>query len=100
MWGMGSVGWYRTYSDKWLEQGGITGVVAQDTYNSYTVTLLVPFVNTNYFVSLLQWDDGQTLGLSNATNGQSVHTKAVGSFLISSYSWTYKRMWSAQGYRN
>ena len=100
MWGMGSVGWYRTYSDSWLEQGGITGAVAMDTYNSYTVALLIPFVNTNYFVSLLQWDDGQTLGLSNATNGQSVHTKAVGSFLISSYSWTYKRMWSTQGYRS
>lgn len=24
MWGMGSVGWYRTYSDKWCEQGGFT----------------------------------------------------------------------------
>lgn len=49
MWGMGSVGWYRKYSDKFLEQGSTTGDVAYNT--PITITLMKKFSNVNYQVS-------------------------------------------------
>ena len=41
--------WYRVWSDKWCEQGGITGSYASGTL----ITLLKPFANTNYSVMLI-----------------------------------------------
>ena len=39
--------WYRVYSDGWCEQGG---VVKSNSDSAYTVTLLKPYINTNYEV--------------------------------------------------
>ena len=90
--------WYRVYSDRWCEQGGIINSVPGDSYTSATISLLKSYKNTNYSVLLTQWDNEQTLGIDAAINGQSVHSKRVNNFVIATYSWTYGRMWQACGY--
>lgn len=90
--------WYRIWSDGWCEQGGVVDSVAADSYTSATVNLLVEYGDTDYYASVMQWDNGQTLGIDLATGGESIHTKSTDSFVISTYSWTYGRMWRAEGY--
>ena len=46
--------WYRIYSDGWIEQGGVAGTEFSTSASgsNQTITLLKPFANTNYTVSL------------------------------------------------
>lgn len=73
--------WYRLYSDGWLEQGGITGKVAD--YGTATITLPLQFLDTHYTVSYANWrtgtsDDGTWNGASVLNNS----TKSTTSFQI------------------
>lgn len=42
--------WYRIYTDGWIEQGGFIG--GTGSYGLSTVTLIVPYKTTNYFVNV------------------------------------------------
>lgn len=46
--------WYRLYKSGWVEQGGVTGTEFDTSASgsNQTITLMKPFVNTNYTVSL------------------------------------------------
>ena len=90
-----STSWYRVWDDGWVEQGGVIDSVSGNSYTAATINLLKPFSNTNYTVLLTQNDNGQTLGLDGATNGNSVHSKSINSFVIATYSWTLGRNWYA-----
>ena len=76
--------WYRIWSDGWIEQGG--EIAASTT----SVTLLKPYLNTNYNVVM----SGSNYGGSDQTLGTSART--VSGFTVSTSS--YKRNWQARGY--
>lgn len=46
--------WYRVWSDGWCEQGGFYDKGAYNTSNA-SVTLLKPFTNTNYNISISEY---------------------------------------------
>ena len=50
--------WYRKYKSGWLEQGGITGIVAD--FETATITLPLQFLDTHYTVSYANWRAGTT----------------------------------------
>ena len=55
--------WYNLYSDGWCEQGGVIAFL-----DERTVTLLKPFVDTNYNISTnLIGSDGAYLAMADAT---------------------------------
>ena len=85
--------WYRVYSDGWCEQGGIiTGV-------SPTVTFLLPFANTNYYINWIFQGNTNTANLM--FQYQSVNSKTPTSAVINSSSSTsFTMMWEAKGYLN
>lgn len=91
-------GMVEIWSDGYCVQTGTITSVVLNTYTSATVNLSQSYIDTNYNVQIIQWDNGQTLGIEAATNGQSVHTKSTDSFVIASWSWTYGRMWRTEGY--
>lgn len=47
--GSNNNGWYRKWSDGWIEQGGIISTTSADTY--YTVNLLKNYSNNNYIIN-------------------------------------------------
>lgn len=49
-------GWYRKWSDGWLEQGGTYDHGKSEAAWTDTVTLLQPFASANYTISLTQLD--------------------------------------------
>lgn len=66
--------WYRKWNSGWLEQGGYSPGPEKD---SYKITLLKPFADTNYC--------GQGTGCSSASTGDgwgSIHNKTTTSFNI------------------
>lgn len=76
--------WYRLYSDGWCEQGG--EIAASTT----SVTLLKPYLNTNYNVVMC----GSNYGGTDQPLGTSART--VFGFTVSTSG--YKRNWQACGY--
>ena len=90
--------WYRIWSDGWCEQGGFTN----SGNNSVTVTLLEPFANTNYKISVnLVGSDGAYLAKADATiskittttffiDYKSTQPEGIGSML--------GYFWEAKGY--
>lgn len=84
------------FSSSTLIQWGITGNVKQDTYESYTINIPIAY-KSNYIVCLTQWDNGQKLGLTQATGAHAVHTKTLSQIHLASYSWTYKRFYLCVG---
>lgn len=73
--------WYRLYSDGWLEQGGITGIVAD--YKTATITLPLQFLDTHYTVSYANWRAGTVDdGTWNSAAVLNNSTKSTASFQI------------------
>ena len=92
--------WYRTYSDKWLEQGGVATGAGNTT--GATVTLMKSYKNADYYlgVSINKKD-----GLANNTAlGAYVTWKKSTSFNVASLwhgGWAaYPVTWSAQAYKS
>ena len=88
--------WYRVFSDGWCEQGGMTPFNS----GSATVTLLKPYIDTNYTVttsySLFTNTSTDTEG---SANGVSVSTYTTTSFRVSQVKATNTAtQWLAQGY--
>lgn len=73
--------WYRKYKSGWLEQGGITGKVAD--YETATITLPLQFLDTHYTVSYANWRAGTTDdGTWNSAAVLNNSTKSTTSFQI------------------
>lgn len=73
--------WYRLYSDGWLEQGGITGKVAD--YETATITLPLQFLDTHYIVTYGNWRTGTTDDTSfNSAAVLNISTKTTTKFEI------------------
>lgn len=76
MWGMGSVGWYRKWSDSLLQQG------SRNPVNNTTINFLIPFSNTSYcFLRSLDWGSGTVLWAeagTNINNNKKVNSVSVG----------------------
>ena len=73
--------WYALYSDGWLEQGGITGIVAD--FKTATITLPLQFLDTHYTVSYANWRAGTTEdGTWNNAAILNNSTKSITSFQI------------------
>lgn len=73
--------WYRLYSDGWLEQGGITGKVAD--YGTATITLPLQFLDTHYIVTYSNWRTGTTDdGNFNSAAILNISTKTTTKFEI------------------
>jgi hypothetical protein len=66
--------WYRVYSDGWKEQGGLSSTFGVNA--NTTVTLLKPFLNTQYTVVCSPWTSA---GYSPTGNP---HTITTTSFMI------------------
>ena len=91
MWGMGSVGWYRTYSDSWLEQGDL-----QATSVSYTTKNLVKSYTIRdtmkIYVSIQRWDTtsaGGNGGFGNVTGAGYYTTSSIYFDAAPVYPWVY-----------
>lgn len=56
--------WYRVYSDGWCEQGGLTSVMSNTQCNA---TLVRPFANTDYFVTVMAQARAGWLGILSKT---------------------------------
>lgn len=87
--------WYRVYSDGWCEQGG---VVNSNSDSAYTVTLLKPYINTNYEVFITRKTTGDH---SNNISGrwQEVYNLTITSFTTwGKYSAYPEAFWRASGY--
>ena len=76
-------GWYRKWSDGWIEQGGTR--VAKNTWE--TITFLKPFINTNY--------TALTSNSAGGTNANGIRNKTTTSMQIYQ-NWQYD--WYACGY--
>lgn len=68
--------WYRVWSDKWCEQGGISG-------NGATITLLKPYADTNYDIQFCV-RNGASGGGSNYSTFGNCTSITSSSFYISS----------------
>lgn len=42
--------WYRVWSDGWIEQGGKSGNITNNT--NQTINLLKPFTDTNFYITI------------------------------------------------
>ena len=93
-------GWYRKWSDGFIEQWGI--IKYSDSKGerlNQSTTLIIPFTNTSYYVSLISINSNNTQG-----NSCAVLSKTVNSFNWSSSYWwardayTSNYNWYACGY--
>lgn len=95
--------WYNLYSDGWLEQGGYNNGLS----SLHTITLLKPFVNTDYTIFtgryiLTTADDGAAISYQarNITTTsfeiRQTYSIASGNGLGTGNSYAYK--WEAKGY--
>lgn len=73
--------WYRKYKSGWLEQGGITGKVAD--HGTATITLPLQFLDTHYIVTYGNWRTGTTDDTSfNSAAVLNISTKTTTKFEI------------------
>lgn len=90
--------WYRVYSDGWCEQGGKTNQGSA----SITVTLLKPFVDTNYNINAnLIGSDGAYLSRADATISRITTTTFFIDYKSTSPDGTGSMIgyfWEAKGY--
>lgn len=90
--------WYRVYSDGWCEQGGF--IVAPSTSNNnYAVTLLKPFVDTNYQIQKtihggaptsggVEWGwMGDSFSISSPNTTTTLYLSIAGSSYCVGYYW-------------
>lgn len=91
MWGMGSVGWYRNYSDKWIEQGDLQATTVSFTtknlVKSYTIRDTMKI-----YVSIQRWDTtsaGGNGGFGNVTGAGYYTTSSIYFDAVSGYPWVY-----------
>ena len=89
--------WYRIWSDGWCEQGGFIQSVTQNSLTSAVITFLKPFVDSNYYISLIEIKNNSSDN-SSATNCNAIYTRTNTSATIATYSWTNGRIWEAKGY--
>ena len=79
MWGMGSVGWYRTWSDKWLEQGNNGTLTTNESSTGTVVNLVKVYANSSYNVLISNRN-------SSATNRRWSHGYAMNKSQIKVFS--------------
>ena len=87
------LGWYRIWSDTFIEQGNQSTTSSSSNGNS--INLIKKFSNTNYLIEALIYDT------SNAwTNRQEtyIRTKTISSFLLVMNQNNSSEMWVALGY--
>ena len=83
--------WYRVYSDGWCEQGGGSYQSSNGGHRNTTVTLLKPFIDTNYSISITSRFNSSTgEGTNYFANPQTTSFTAY----ICGYGFT----WQACGY--
>lgn len=63
-------GWYNLYSDGWCEQGGY--IPEQTRNDNYPVTLLKPYIDTNYSLITDKWI---VTNVATAISAYSLYTK-------------------------
>ena len=87
--------WYRVYSDKWCEQGGITNV----SVGGQTVNLLKEMADTNYAVSVTLSYNGSTSSTGGNEPAHSVAYISTTQIRISQESAAAKKSyWRVSGY--
>lgn len=70
--------WYRLYNSGWCEQGGYVRNAGNTTGVVYTITLLKPYRDANYFISMWAgvgdsgWQYAGGVGYGNAGSGYNV----------------------------
>lgn len=73
--------WYRKYSDGWIEQGGVySGSYTAD--GTYTINLLQPMRNTNYYYTALDQANGAGATNNWGTGAPYLSTRTTTNFLI------------------
>lgn len=95
--------WYRVYSDKWCEQGGVLDFGSDQTSNAgWNITLLKRMANTNY--SVMACSGGNS---SNGGYGNYIAVSNVGktTTTISGHDWKTETSfryinWEVKGYIN
>ena len=95
--------WYRVYADGWCEQGGV--ITPSSTTVNYKITLLKPYLNTNYVLSLNNTEPNAYSSSSNTASANGVITassrtnrKATDSFYVSRVASEFTTNWRACGY--
>lgn len=89
--------WYRVYSDGWCEQGGIINTSSDA---AYTMTLLKPFVNTNYQVFITRKTTGDFSTNINGRWGEVYNVTTTTFTTWGKYSSYTEIFWQACGYIN
>lgn len=73
--------WYRVYSDGWVEQGGVlSGSYVAD--GIYTITLLKPMADSNYYYTALGQNNGGSATGNWGTGAPYLSTRTTSNFLI------------------
>lgn len=92
-----ATGWYRKYSDGWIEQGGYITISSLSNYGSTTLTFTTPFteaplfVHCNYGISTISGQYGGMIGVQNiTTTGCTIRCGYQGSNTNGAY-------WEAKG---
>lgn len=86
--------WYRVYSDKWCEQGGI--IAKSTSTTQYQVALLQNYADSTYCVQVTDaWD---AVNSSNATTNIKVKTTSSFTVFLQNLASTYGASWYACGY--
>ena len=87
-------GWYRKWSDGWIEQGGELATVNMDTSN--TVNIPIPFTTKTYNVLVTAL--GGKRNNTQYTNGNSVEGRELTFFVMRTDDYDFGRNWYACGY--
>lgn len=88
------MGWYRKWSDGWIEQGGITQSARGGT--SRTIKLRTPFSSSNYFVVVQSYTGGSS---SAQYNNFHVTEKSLSNFsVVAGCNEEIGGLWYACGY--
>lgn len=99
MWGMGSVGWYRTYSDMWLEQCSVAtfnGNYPAKTWVTFSCNLLRSYPNTSYYAQSHYEGRDTAMNLGHIEGRSTTQIKPVSIPASTLTSMTFK--WIAMGY--
>ena len=83
--------WYRVYSDGWCEQGGGSYQSSNGGHRHTTVTLLKPFINTNYSISI-------TSNFNSSTGEGTNYCANLQTTSFVAYICGYGFRWQACGY--
>ena len=97
--GMGSVGWYRAWSDKWLEQCSVStfnGNYPAKTWVIFSCNLLRSYPNTNYYAQSHYEGRDTAMNLGHIEGRSTTQIKPVSQPVNTLTSMTFK--WIAMGY--